>query len=180
LEKRNRWILAGYKLIAEQGMQALNAEHLASHVGSSKSSFYHYFGKLDTFKGEQLEYHLKRAKVLSSEIKTCETLLPDVLNIFLEHKESILFHKQLCFYRENPQFKKSFTKAYEQVEKQILIKLNAHLGIVEQPIFAKSLFSLISDSFLMRITKQNFTYAWIKNFVDEMLYLVVQMKSIQR
>lgn len=178
MEKRDRWILAGCKLIAEQGMHALNAEHLASIVGSSKSSFYHYFGKLEDFRAVLLEYHILEAEKMATQMEACENYMPDVLHVLIKNKDNILFHKQLRIHRENPIFLKCFTKAYEQVETLILHRLNEYLGIASQPMFAKSFLIIITDNLLMRITKKDFTLDWFKNYTDEVSYLLMQMKSM--
>lgn len=178
MDKRDRWILAGCKLIAEQGMHALNAEHLANIVGSSKSSLYHYFGSLDDFRTMLLKYHVQQAEQMANQLEACETYIPDVLNVLIANKDNILFHRQLRIYRENPIYLKCFTRAYETVETLILNRLNEYLGIEAQPLFAKSFLNIITDNLLMRITKEDFTFDWFKNYTEEVSYLLLQMKSM--
>ncbi len=178
MEKRHQWILAGYTLVAEQGMHALHSEHLANILGKSKSSFYHYFGKLEDFRMLLLEYHVKQAVPVAAQLEVCENYVPDMLNVLIENKIHVLFHKQLRIHRDNPIFEKAFTKAFKQIEKQILNRLNQHFGIEKQPLFAKSFLNIVTDNLLMRITHKNFTFKWLKAYTEELSYLLIQMKSV--
>lgn len=69
------WILAGHKIFAEKGPEALKVEVLAREVNKNKSSFYHHFADLQVFRTRLLEYHRKRALILLESVSLQQTLL---------------------------------------------------------------------------------------------------------
>ncbi len=177
MTKRLNRINTGYNQISEIRFEGLNVELLANRMSSSKSSFYHYFGGLDEFKMELFQHHLRKAEELSQKIKESKSLIPDLVNIFILDREDILFHKQVRIFREDKIFRECFEKAYEKVEHAILEKWINHLALQNRPMFAKSLLGLVSDNFLLRITNQSFNHAWLKDYINELSYLVAQMKT---
>lgn len=56
------WIKAGYYVFGRKGPNGLNVELLAKRVKKSKSSFYYYFGDMESFQEALLAYHLERVK----------------------------------------------------------------------------------------------------------------------
>lgn len=179
MDKRPLWIQRGYTLIAEKGIKDVNVELLASSLSGSKSSFYHYFGNFDQFKIELLKHHILKSEQLSHAITVCNNLMPDMLQVFVDNKEDILFHKQIRIYRNETLYKECFEKAYRIVESAILEKWVAFLGFENQPILAKSILNLTSDNFLLRVTFEDFTFSWLENYAKEMSYLVQQIKVSQ-
>ena len=53
------WIQEGYFVFGRKGPNGINIELLAKKLKKSKSSFYHYFGDLETFQEALLDYHLE-------------------------------------------------------------------------------------------------------------------------
>lgn len=180
MTKQIKWVIKGYDLISEKGFEGLNVELLANRMSSSKSSFYHYFGDLDEFKMELFKHHLQKAEELSQKIKESKSLSPDLVNIFILDRVDVLFHKQIRIYREDKVFRECFEKAYEKVEHAILEKWINHLELQNRPLFAKSLMSLVSDNFLLRITNQNFNHSWLEDYIKELAFLVNQMKTFDK
>jgi AcrR family transcriptional regulator len=177
MKKRLKWIITGYEIVSEKGFKGLNVELLANRMSSSKSSFYHYFGNIEEFKTELFNHHQQKVEELSQKIKESKSLIPDLVNIFIHDRVDILFHKQIRIYREDKVFRECFEKAYEIIEHSILEKWINHLKLQNRPLFAKSLLSLVSDNFLLRITNQNFIHSWLEDYIKELSYLVNQMKS---
>ncbi len=45
------WIRAGYTILAEEGIKALNIDRLCSHLGVTKGSFYWHFSDMPGYRG---------------------------------------------------------------------------------------------------------------------------------
>lgn len=180
MSKQLKWIKTGYTLVATRGISEINVGLLAQEMGSSKSSFYHYFGSLDNFLAELLRFHVEQAEALSIKIQACETLIPDMTHVFVHNGEDILFHKQIRIRRDQPAYRQCFEAAFEKVEDAILDKWIAYLDLAAQPLFARSLLNIIADNFLLRITATTYSYEWLADYTKEMYYLVRQMKNREK
>lgn len=174
--KTIQWIKGAYTLISEQGMSSLNVEFLARRLGRSKSSFYHYFGSVEHFQEDLLAYHVQQADEFAKLLHTCEKLKPDVLNLFIQRKEDVFFHKHLRINRGLPVFRDCYEKAYQIVEEGILEQWMKFLDLKTQPFFAKAFLNLIAENFLLRITEEEYSYVWLENYVEEARYLLQQVK----
>lgn len=177
MDKKIRWLVEAYTLIADNGINKLNIESLAQKVGSSKSSFYHFYGDAENFMAELFNYHIQRSADLAVKISACDNLRPDMLNVFIENQEDILFHKQIRIKREDEQCKACFEAAYKKVENAIFDKWITHLGLSNQALFAKAFLNLVAENFLLRITKKDFTYSWLENYIQEISYLITQIDT---
>jgi len=177
MDKKSPWLIEAYSLVAEKGMGKINIESLAQKVGSSKSSFYHFFGDTENFRAALFDYHIQRSEALALKISACDNLKPEMLNVFLENKKDILFHKQIRIKREDERCKVCFEVAYKKVENAIFDKWIIHLGLSNQALFAKAFLNLVADNFLLRITKNNFTYNWLETYIQEIGYLITQIDN---
>jgi len=177
MDKKSLWLMEAYTLVAENGMSKMNIESLANKVGSSKSSFYHFYGDAENFTAALLKYHIQRSEELAVKISVCDNLRPDMLRVFIENQEDILFHKQIRIKREDEICKTCFEAAYKKVERAIFDKWIIHLGLSNQALFAKAFLNLVADNFLLRITKKDFTYSWLENYIQEISYLITQIDS---
>ncbi len=180
MTKKQQWLVKGYTFISEHGMGKINIELLAARMGSSKSSFYHFYGNSEGFTTDLLNYHLQQSKELAIKIKACDKLKPDMMNVFLDNKEDILFHKQLRINRENEAYRNCFKKAYQKIEDAMLDKWIVHLELPNQLLFVKAFLNLVVENFLLRITKENFTYSWLEEYIREISYLVIQLKTVKK
>ena len=177
MDKKSRWLKEAYTLVAENGMTKMNIESLANKVGSSKSSFYHFYSDAENFTAALFDYHIQRSKELGVKISACTNLRPDMIHVFIENQEDIFFHKQVRIKREDEVCKACFEEAYKKVESAIFDKWITHLGLSNQTMFAKAFLNLVADNFLLRITKNNFTYNWLENYIQEIGYLITQIDS---
>jgi len=177
IDKKQKWIEAGYALFAQQGPKGLKVKVLAQKVGINKSSFYHFFSNAELFTTELFDYHLQRSQLITQAAKACQQLKPDLLNMILEYKQDVLFHKQLRIHREQPNYKKYIQKAHAPVEKAFL-KIWAKVIHLEDKLFlAEALLQLFVDNFYMRITDENMNYDWLLAYLTEIASTV---KGIQR
>ena len=177
MNKKQQWLEKGYSPIAEYGLNGVSVEFLAKKLGTSKSSFYHYFGNFDYFVSELLDFHLERAAARGLEIAACESML-EVVPIFLLNQDDILFNKQLRINRDKVEFSNYSKKAYQKVEVAMLDKWSTYLNLEDHTLFAQAFLQLIADNFLLQITKQNFNQDWILEYLKSVEYILIQMRAV--
>lgn len=171
------WIEKGYQMIADDGFTHVNVEALARTLNKNKSSFYYYFGDWSGFEDALLEYHLQLSVEFAASANNCQSIIPDMINLFLEHKTDIFFHKQLRINRDKPHFKACFEKVYTMFENAILEEWVLFLNLESHSFLASKFLTLISENFLLQITHQNYTFDWLKNYLIETANLMQNMNS---
>ena len=162
-------------MVSELGFKSLNIESLARSLDKNKSSFYHYFGDLEIFESELLDHHLELARGFAEEVAACENIRTDMINVFVEHKADLFFHKRLRINRSNPAYKKCFEKVFDLYENAILDQWSEFLGLQNQRMFARTFLRLITENFLLQITQDSFTHEWLDNYLREVAGVLQQM-----
>ncbi len=56
MASKNDWLLEGFKILSEQGVQALTIDLLCQRLGLTKGSFYHHFKGFNGYKTDLLAY----------------------------------------------------------------------------------------------------------------------------
>lgn len=171
------WIEAGYFLFAKEGPNGLKVEALARQVGISKSSFYHLFADMVVFQEKLLQYHIERAKKMSTLALESKNIVPDLLQLLVNHKQELLFNRQLCINRENQIFQSYFEKAFAIVEISFFDKWVNVLELKEQPHIARNILKIYADNFFLRITAENLNYEWLLKLLNEIKILVNDFKQ---
>lgn len=171
------WIEAGYEIFAKDGPNGLKVEHIAKKINISKSSFYHLFVDMELFQEKLLEYHLEKARNMSEQSKNCTAIVPDILNLFLENKNALLFNRQLCIHRNNQLFQTYSEKAIAIVENTYFDKWVELLGLHTQQHIAKNILKIYTDNFLLRISNETLTYDWLLSLLDEIKILLKDIKK---
>ncbi len=171
------WIEEGYKLFSKEGPSGLKIDKLARQVGISRSSFYHHFADLDVFQEKLLVYHAGSAIQAAEKVGNCKVMEPDFLLLIIEEKDYILFNRQLRINREIPTYKEGFESAIGIVSQQIWGIWIEMAGMKHKPDVAKSVFKMTVDIFFHRITVDNFTYEWLKDFLNEIREFIKEIDS---
>jgi AcrR family transcriptional regulator len=170
------WVEAGYDVFALEGINGIQVERLARILQRNKSGFYHYFGDMETYSGDLLRLHQRRAKEYLLESRTIKSIDPDYLNIVVKYKVPILFQIQ-CYRSANAAFC-DIAEKIDQEEDTILRALWAdYLGYADKPDLASRFFNIIRDMFYGRATNQNFDYQFLQTIVTEAKSLVQQIAN---
>jgi len=93
--KSDRWIKAGYNLLAREAADTINVERIAKLLNANKSGFYHYFGTREAYFKELLVYHTRAAEDVAKEIALCKSIDPDLLRVVIKFKSFFLVESQL-------------------------------------------------------------------------------------
>lgn len=172
------WVLAGYELFAKEGLHGLQVEVLARKVGKSKSSFYHHFVDVDIFIDVLLQHHTTRAQALAYRVSQCKTLMPDVLEAFLEARQDLFFNKQLRVQREILIFRQCFDKASGLVNDTFLDIWSKSIGLPYD--LAHLVLKLVSENFYLQITEETFTYAWFVSYLNEIQTMIKDIGKVAK
>ncbi len=168
------WIEVGYSLFSQEGPAGLKIDQLAKQVGISRSSFYHHFADLEVFQEKLLNYHLERAKYAAAGVRECKSIDPDFLLLMVREKEYVLFNRQLRIHRSNKVFKKCFEDAALQLAIEVM-GIWSETFEMQTPA-AKKLYKMTQDIFFHRLTLDNLTYEWLKDFLEEMKLFIRDVK----
>lgn len=169
------WIEAGYEIFCLHGPEALKIEHLARITETSKSSFYHHFADMEIFREFLLQYHLERAEVISGKAKQCKTLIPDVIQLLVDHKSDILFNRQLRIHRNSIAFQLCFERAHSLVSNEFIHLWAEWIGMKDKPELALNVFKVATDLFYQRLTNDNLSYEWLLSFIGEVKTFLEQV-----
>ena len=173
------WLTAGYEIFSQEGPNGLKVERLARIVGKSKSSFYHHFADLEIYTSFLLEYHMKQVDVLFEKEKACQRVVPDLLHILVEHKEDLLFNRQLRVHRSVPAFQKCFEKANQLSVESIVGIWAEALGLEHESYLAQMVLMLTMENFYLQITEETLTYEWLENYIFQLQNMVQAFKKGQ-
>ena len=170
------WIKEGYFVFGRKGPRGINIEALAKKLNKSKSSFYHYFGDMDTFQELLLDFHLERADQIATRGKTCNNMDPDVINLLIDTKDDLLFNKQLRLNFQNPLFKDCFDKSFKKITDSYLDKWNIDTGFEQKPMLGKVILYLLVDNFFLQVNDENLTYQWFHEYLNNLRSIIQQIQ----
>jgi len=152
------WIRVGYEIFSYEGPSGLKVEVISRKVGKSKSSFYHHFADLEIYTSSLLDYHMDRSKLIAKKEAKCKNIVPELLEVILEHKQDLLFSRQLRINRENSAFKICFEKTNQQVGEAIAGIWANELGLEGNSPLSMMVLKLSMENFFLQITDETMTY----------------------
>jgi AcrR family transcriptional regulator len=176
-KKKYEWIEKGYQMVSALGFAEVKVESIARLLNKNKSSFYHYFGDWEVFEEALLDHHINLAKQFAADANSCQNIIPDLVNLFIDHKTDIFFHKQLRINREKAQFKKCFESVYSMFEEAIAERWTSFMKLEDQAYLATKILNLLSENFLLQITDENFTSSWLEDYLLEASKLMQHMNG---
>ena len=172
---KTKWIEIGYEWFALDGPQQLRVEVISKHIGKSKSSFYHHFGDVEGFTNALLEYHEHRARVIAEQARSCQQMVPDLLNLLLSVKVDILFNRQLRIHRDVAEYKRCFQNSSGLVEEAFLSIWSESLGLGDHIYLARIILNLTVENFYLQVTNETLTADWLKAYLNEIQQMVRAM-----
>ncbi len=167
-KNRQEWILNGYALVAELGFDAINVELISRFVNKNKSSFYHYFGEFPLYLNALHQWHIHRSEEFAINIEGCESINPDLLNMALEYKYDIFFHKQLRLNRDKPDYEKTLNSAFDNYEKAVINQWALFFELEDNLSFVSTFIHFFTENLLLKATFDSFTFEWLENYVMEL------------
>lgn len=171
--KQQPWILEGYQVFALEGPTGLKVERLSKLVGKNKSSFYHHFADLDIFVSVLLDHHIKQSIVLGEKEANCIGK-DHFVQLMLEHKQDLLFSRQLRIHRDNAAFEKCFCRTNEISIPNFIPIWSAMIGLENNQKLAGTVLNLSMENFFLQITEDTLQEAWLHNYIDTIRNMVLQ------
>ncbi|TGK53039.1 TetR/AcrR family transcriptional regulator [Leptospira bouyouniensis] len=175
---RNIWIVKGYEMVAIDGFDHLKIERLAKAVGKPKSSFYFLFIDLENFTKQMIEFHLNQCIQMAKKEADANSIDPELINIIIEHKIDLLFHKQIRIHRNNPSYLELIETTDSIVTIPFLNVWKKDLGIELTEIQMKGMFSLALENFYIQIHSDNLNESWLKNYFANLKTTILNLTSL--
>ncbi|MCA0959701.1 TetR/AcrR family transcriptional regulator [Muricauda ruestringensis] len=172
------WLETGYKFFAYEGPKGLKVERLSKEVGKNKSSFYHLFADLEVFTERLLEFHLSRAKNISTKESYAKNE-EELISIIIEHKIDLLFNRQLRIHRSHPEFKKYLDRIFQFSVQGLLPVWKNIISLSENGALAQMVLHLSLENFYLQITDETLNESWLKAYfadIRQMVFLFKQSK----
>lgn len=170
------WILRGYQTFAYEGPKGLKVERLARDIDKNKSSFYHHFADLEVFTGQLLEHHMQQAIIMADKEADCHSL-EALIEVLLEHKNDLLFNRQLRIHRENEDFRICFVKTNELTFQSFAPLWAKLLELEDNSHLANMVLQLSIENFYIQITDETLNREWLTKHFRELQTLVREFKK---
>jgi AcrR family transcriptional regulator len=161
------WIDAGYVLFSENGLEAIQIEPLSRAIGLNKSGFYHYFGDRESFLEAIMEHHMKHAKNVTVEYSQMKQLLPDMVDILMRYRLSVMVHMQLVRNKHNAYLFENYNKINAIVDQSILPCWAEYTGLSNNLPVAMQYLQMVRDMFYARITPESFTAEFLSTTLKD-------------
>lgn len=171
------WIRAGYAVFAKEGPVGLKVERLSRIVKKNKSSFYHFFADLDCFTDDLLIFHLARVEIIGEKERACNDM-PELIEVIVEHKEDLLFNRQLRVHRQIKSFEECFIKTNQQIAGAIMVLWAEALGLPPHSYLAKLVLTLSLENFYLQITEETLNSEWLNQYFNQLKQLVKEFKKV--
>jgi AcrR family transcriptional regulator len=165
--KNEKWVKAGYQLLATDEIDGINIERLAKTLKANKSGFYHYFGTKEEYFKNLIKHHIDRAQIVANEIQHCETIDPDLLMVIVKEKNFFLVEAQLLLKGKPLKSKFDTTEAGRIVADEVVALWRKHNEPVHDLRGALSTVDIIRHFFYARIDAQNISYNFLHKILEE-------------
>lgn len=166
--KKEEWIFVGYERFAISGPHSVKVETLAKQMQISKSSFYHHFAEMDIFIEHLMNYHLEQSKVIAQKENNAQRIIPDLVDILIDHTFDVLFNKQLRVHQHIPIFKRTLQASNEIIGNGfVALWINdADLRLTKKQV--EGLFTLALENFFLQITIETLNKEWLITYFESL------------
>jgi AcrR family transcriptional regulator len=171
------WIKTGYATFAIHGEKGLNVEQLAKEVGISKSSFYHHFGDLENFMEKLLQLHLQQSRVIAEKEKMAQSINPGLIQILLEHRNDILFNRQLRINAHHPNYNHTLLISNQVIGKDFILLWLKDTKLPLNFRQAEGIFDLALENFFLQLNPENFTQKWLEAYFENLKRISSKFKA---
>ena len=172
---KEKWLQEGYRQFALYGPDSLSIKKISEEIGSSRASFYHYFGDIDVFREELLAMHwhfvLDFIKIGKVE---CKQLFPDLYHLLAKYTAPLQFTIQLFRHRNTPVYNFLFIKAYETPARAFILKLFAQEYSLNQPQSEMlKLWLTVGETWYSRLDLNDLSARTMQKHAEEIMETVV-------
>lgn len=176
-ENKKKWVIKGYEYVAMRSISSLNVETLARQVGTSKSSFYHYFADLSIFTEQLMQYHLEQSVIIAQKEKMALSINPDLIEILIDHRIDLLFSKHLRASTNNKAYQKTLAKSTAIIGNELI---NLWLKDTQLKLTfnqAEAFMELAMGNFFLAINADNINKIWLTKHFEHLYALGKNFES---
>jgi len=174
---KQKWLDKGYEHFALYGPDKLSINRISKELGSTRASFYHYFGDLRFFIEELLEMHWEIAvEYARKSAHVCKNLFPDMYLILEQYPVPLQFSRQLFFNRSHPAYNLLFIKTYKLSADAFALDLflkHIHLDLNKEDAY--NLWLLMGESWYSRIDIHKLTAQHMQETARDVLKSVLNL-----
>ena len=176
---KQKWIEKGYEHFALFGPENLSINKISKEIGSSRASFYHYFGDIEVFIEALLDMHWQiHQQFYSVGALECKKLIPDLYLLLEQNPIPLQFSKQLFLNRNKPAYNYLFTKTYNIGAKTFILKLFSKqfdLHYNDEDTF--NLWLTVGESWYSRLDTNNLSAEKMQQLAEEIMNSVLKFVS---
>lgn len=159
--KIETWIKAGYKILGAEGVDGIKIERLARILKLNKSGFYYYFGTMESFLNSLLQYHIRHAQTIATEIGNCNNIDPDLLHLIVKHKGFFLVESQLLAKGKASHIKCDVDEAGLIINKALLQLWQNTGELPGNPTVLLDYFNILRHFIYSRIATETINYEYL-------------------
>lgn len=179
LESRKIWIEKGYEHFALFGPENLSINKISKEIGSSRASFYHFFGDMDVFIEELLDIHWQMCQDFNSVgIESCKRLFPDLYNLIEKYPIALQFNRHLFLNRHIPAFNYMFNKVYSTHSHYFTLTLfSEQFGLLQSKEIIGDLWVTVGESWYSRLDPNNLSAVKMQQLSEEIMNSVLKFMT---
>jgi AcrR family transcriptional regulator len=166
-KKALQWAEEGYNLFALEGPEGIQIERLARILNHNKSSFYHYFGDLDTYFEEVYKLHTQKVNAYLARLREIKTVEPEYFELLIEYKIPLMFQIQLTRIKNNPDVIKLVDYTDHHQDAILLPLWCQYLDVDGSSSMAMQYFNIVRHMFYSRVDFKRLDYAFLKTLIGE-------------
>lgn len=168
IDTKEIWIKKGYEIFAISGQNGLKIEPLAKAVGKSKSSFYHHFADLELFTDYLLKHHIDQSRLIAKKEQQAKNINPDFINILAEHRQDLLFNRQLRINQNNQSFATVLLHSNKIVGDSFMKVWEKDLNLPLTKNQMDSVYTLALENFFLKMNADNLNHKWLSEYFENL------------
>lgn len=162
--KGEAWVIVGYELFGEDGMEGLQVERLARVLGLNKSGFYHYFKTMDNFLHSLMARHHQNVDEMVLGMASIKKYDPDYIHFLVKNRLTVLFHMQLLRDRHIKLFWDTYNQVNHKINHGVMELWAAEIGLPKD--VAEHFYNIVREIFYSKVTSKNLNF----DFVHQVLW----------
>ncbi len=127
------------------------------------------------FIDELIQIHRKIGDEMVGKIMNLESFDPGYVELLIEYKDSVLFHRQLIRNGHYLCYKKTFDEINQKIDLAILPLWKREVNLSKESAFI--LFDMLRDTFYSRLNPKNKVPDTIRSVINEAKFFIEQMKK---
>lgn len=154
---KQKWIESAYSEFSAFGPD-FSLKALAEKSKLPRASLYYHFDSKESLVEAVIFHHREMIEKYILELqKRVKTLIPDLYQVMFDHREGILFHRQLLLHQEKNGFHQIYKSANDRALSILLPQIKQLFGSVGTDEDFIQFYHTLTDAWYIRIDPNNFT-----------------------